>query len=305
MSITFEHQPIMLPQVIEGLAIKADGTYVDCTTGGAGHSRAIAERLTTGRLICIDKDLDALSVAKERLSGFPVTFMHGDFKDLLPTLQGIDGILMDLGVSSYQIDTAERGFSYRLDGALDMRMDQTAPLSAYDVVNTYTEKQLADIFFTYGEEKFSRTIASNILKERSIKPISTTAELARIVEYSIPVKYRYMGGNPCKRTFQALRIYVNQELTGLYECILNGIDNLNQGGRIAILTFHSLEDRIAKSAYRYAEQSCTCPPKMPICTCGKVSQLSIITKKPIVADAQELAANSRAECAKLRIGERK
>ncbi len=305
MSIAFYHQPIMLEQVIEGLHIRPDGTYVDCTTGGAGHSKEIARRLETGKLICIDKDLDALSVAKERLEGFNVEFVHGDFKQVLPTLKGVDGILMDLGVSSYQIDTASRGFSYRLDGDLDMRMDQTAPLDAKTVVNTYTEQELSDVIYRYGEDKFARRIAHRIVEARKESPIVTTAELAKIVEESIPGKFRYVGGNPCKRTFQALRIEVNGELNGLYECILQGIDNLNVGGRICVITFHSLEDRIAKTAFRYAELDCVCDAKQPICTCNKVSTAKIITKKPLVASDEELAANSRAESAKLRIAERK
>ena len=305
MSIAFYHQPIMLEQVIEGLHIRPDGTYVDCTTGGAGHSKEIARRLETGKLICIDKDLDALSVAKERLDGFHVEFVHGDFKQVLPTLKGVDGILMDLGVSSYQIDTASRGFSYRLDGDLDMRMDQTAPLDAKTVVNTYTEQELSDVIYRYGEDKFARRIAHRIVEARKESPIVTTAQLAKIVEESIPGKFRYVGGNPCKRTFQALRIEVNGELNGLYECILQGIDNLNVGGRICVITFHSLEDRIAKTAFRYAELDCVCDAKQPICTCNKVSTAKIITKKPLVASDEELAANSRAESAKLRIAERK
>ena len=305
MSIAFSHKPIMLTEVIEGLAIRPQGTYVDCTTGGAGHSREIAARLKGGRLICIDKDLDALAVAKERLQGYNVEFIHGDFKDVLPTLTGLDGILMDLGVSSYQIDTASRGFSYRLDGELDMRMDQTASLTAATIVNTYSEQVIADIIFRYGEDKFARRIAHRIVEERAKAPITTTAQLAKIVEESIPGKYRYVGGNPCKRTFQALRIEVNGELNGLYECILKGIDNLNPKGRICVITFHSLEDRIAKTAFRYAELDCICDAKQPICTCNKVSTATIITKKPLVASEQELADNPRAESAKLRIAERK
>ncbi|MBO4534525.1 MAG: 16S rRNA (cytosine(1402)-N(4))-methyltransferase RsmH, partial [Clostridia bacterium] len=206
---------------------------------------------------------------------------------------------------SYQIDTASRGFSYRLDGDLDMRMDQTASLSAKTVVNDYSEQALADVIYRYGEDKFARRIARRIVEERAKAPITTTGQLAAIVEGSIPGKYRYVGGNPCKRTFQALRIEVNGELTGLYDCILHGIDNLNPKGRIAVITFHSLEDRIAKTAFRYAELDCICDAKQPICTCNKVSLATIITKKPLVASDEELAANPRAESAKLRIAERK
>lgn len=303
--IEFYHQPIMLDEVIEGLSINPHGTYVDCTTGGAGHTRAIIEHLTDGRMICIDKDPDALAVAKERIAYPNVTFIHDDFKSALPTLKGLDGILMDLGVSSYQVDTAERGFSYRLDGKLDMRMDPTKGLSAADVVNTYDERQISDIIYKYGEDRFANRIAHFIVEARKKEPIASTLQLAAIVESAIPGKYRYTGGNPAKRTFQALRIYVNDELNGLYECILKGIDNLNPGGRIAIITFHSLEDRIAKNAFRYAEASCVCDKRQPVCTCNKVSTLKIITKHPLVASDEELDRNPRAESAKLRIAERK
>jgi len=303
--IEFYHQPIMLREVIEGLAINPHGTYVDCTTGGAGHTKAIIERLKDGKMICIDKDPDALAVAKERIAYPNVTFIHDDFKNALPTLEGLDGILMDLGVSSYQVDTAERGFSYRLDGKLDMRMDPTRGLSAADVVNTYDERQIADIIYKYGEDRFANRIAHFIVEARKKAPIETTLQLADIVESATPGKYRYTGGNPAKRTFQALRIYVNDELNGLYECILKGIDNLNPGGRICIITFHSLEDRIAKNAFRYAECDCICDKRQPVCTCNKVSTLKIITKHPLVASDEELERNPRAESAKLRIAERK
>lgn len=305
MSISFYHQPIMLQEVIDGLDIKPDGIYVDCTTGGAGHSLAIAQRLTGGKLIGIDKDEDALSVAAERLQGYPVQLVHGDFKQVLPTLGNVDGILMDLGVSSYQIDTAERGFSYRLDGRLDMRMDQTAPLTAEHVVNTYSEQQLADIIYQYGEDRFARRIARRIVEQRAKQRITTTLQLAQVVQDSIPAKYRYSGGNPCKRTFQALRICVNEELQGLYECILQGIDQLNTNGRMCVITFHSLEDRTVKTAYKYAELDCICDKRLPVCTCNKVSQIEIMTKKPLVAGEEELAANPRAESAKLRIARKK
>ena len=301
----FYHQPIMLDEVLEGLAIRPQGVYVDCTTGGAGHSRAIAAKLQGGRMICIDRDPEALAVARERMKDYDVTFVHDDFKHVLPDLKGVDGILMDLGVSSYQIDTAERGFSYRLDGKLDMRMDPTTGMSAADVVNTLDERAIADIIYKYGEDRFGARIAHFIVEERRNGPITTTLQLASIVERAIPAKYRYTGGNPCKRTFQALRIYVNDELNGLYECILAGIDNLNPGGRICVITFHSLEDRIAKTAMRYAEADCICDSRQPVCTCNKRSTARIITKKPIVAGDEELARNPRAESAKLRIAERK
>ena len=301
----FYHQPIMLDQVIEGLCIRPDGTYVDCTTGGAGHTQAIVARLTTGRMICIDKDPDALAVAKDRVTYPFTTFVHDDFKNVLPTLGRVDGILMDLGVSSYQVDTAERGFSYRLDGKLDMRMDPTAGISAAEVVNTFEERRISEIIYKYGEDRFASRIAHFIVEERKKAPIETTLQLAEIVASAIPSKYRYTGGNPAKRTFQALRIYVNDELNGLYECILAGIDHLQVGGRIAIITFHSLEDRIAKNAFRYAECDCICDKRQPVCTCNKVSTARIITKHPLVASDEELARNPRAESAKLRIAERK
>lgn len=305
MAIEFYHQPIMLDEVLQGLAIRPEGTYVDCTVGGAGHSIEIAKRLTSGKLYCIDKDPDALAVSTERLQGYNVEMIHGDYKAVLPTLQHLDGILMDLGVSSYQLDTAERGFSYRLDGDLDMRMDTTQALTAADVVNTYSERQLSEIIYRYGEDRFANRIAHLVVQERAKQPIRTTMQLAAIVERAIPAKYRYTGGNPCKRTFQALRIEVNGELTGLYDCILAGIDNLNPNGRICVITFHSLEDRIAKTAFRYAECDCICDKRQPVCTCNKVSQITILTKKPLVATPEELARNQRAESAKLRIASRK
>lgn len=301
----FYHQPIMLSEVLRGLDVKPNGIYVDCTVGGAGHSKEIASRLQGGKLICIDKDPEALAVAKQRLQGYPTEFVHGDFKDILPTLGKTDGILMDLGVSSYQLDTAERGFSYRLDGDLDMRMDTTQPLTAYEVVNHYSQKQLSEIIYRYGEDRFANRIAYFLVEARAKAPIATTAQLAEIVEAAIPGKYRYTGGNPCKRTFQAIRIEVNRELAGLYECILAGIDNLNPLGRICVITFHSLEDRIVKNAFRYAECDCICDKRQPVCTCNKVSQITILTKKPLVATQEELQRNTRAESAKLRIAQRK
>jgi len=301
----FYHQPIMLQEVVDGLQIREGGTYVDCTTGGAGHSRAIAAKLGAGRLICIDKDPEALAVAKQRLAQYDVTFVHDDFKNVLPHLHGIDGVLMDLGVSSYQIDTAERGFSYRLDGKLDMRMNPQKGISAAEVVNTFDEREISDIIYKYGEDRFANRIAHFIVETRKTKSIDTTLDLAEVVQRAIPGKYRYTGGNPCKRTFQALRIYVNDELNGLYECILAGIDNLNPTGRMAVITFHSLEDRIAKNAFRYAEADCVCDKRQPVCTCNKVSTAKIITKHPIVASDEELNENPRAESAKLRIAERK
>lgn len=302
----FKHIPVMLNEVLDGLDIKPDGVYADLTLGGAGHSIEILKRLTTGHLYGIDKDQDALNAAKERLKNYEnCTFIHSDFKQAIKTLPKLDGVLMDLGVSSYQLDTAERGFSYRLDGDLDMRMSRDDRLTAKEVVNTFSEQELSKIFFEYGEDKFSRQIASEICKRRKVKPIETTKDLTEIIWDAIPTKARYSGSNPYMRVFQALRIYVNGELTGLGEAVEEAVDKLKKGGRICVITFHSLEDRIVKQKLKYLELDCVCPPKMPICTCGKVSTVKIITKKPITASEEELENNSRSECAKLRIAEKK
>ena len=298
-------------EVIEGLAIKPDGIYLDCTLGGGGHSELILKKLTTGRLIAIDKDEEALAFAKQRLAEYAdkVTFVHSDFKradEVLDELNidNIDGVLMDLGVSSYQLDAAERGFSYRFDAPLDMRMDKTQFLTAFNVVNEYNEMDIADILFRYGEERYARKIAANIIRYRADNTIRTTGQLAEIVEKSYPPKERFKGGNPCKRTFQAIRIEVNGELRELDEIIGKLAERLNKGGRICVITFHSLEDRIVKREFQYLEAKCICPPKQPVCTCNKVQTVKIITKKPVVASEEELAVNSRAQSAKLRIAER-
>lgn len=302
----FKHIPVMLNEVIDGLAIKPDGIYADLTLGGAGHSIEILKRLTSGHLYGVDKDQDALAAAKEKLKDFNnVTFIHSDFKKAISELPALDGVLMDLGVSSYQLDTAERGFSYRLEGDLDMRMSRDDRLTAKEVVNTYSENELTKIFFEYGEDKFSRQIARAICSRRANKPIETTTDLTEIIWNAIPVKARYSGSNPYMRVFQALRIYVNGELTGLSEAVQDAIGKLKKGGRICVITFHSLEDRIVKQQFKYQELDCVCPPKMPVCTCGKVSTIRIITKKPLMAGQDELNMNSRSECAKLRIAEKK
>lgn len=302
----FKHIPVMLNEVIDGLAIKPEGIYADLTLGGAGHSIEILKRLTTGHLYGVDKDQDALAAAKEKLKEFNnVTFIHSDFKKAIGELPSLDGVLMDLGVSSYQLDTAERGFSYRLEGDLDMRMSRDDRLTAKEVVNTYSENELTKIFFEYGEDKFSRQIARAICSRRANKPIETTTDLTEIIWNAIPVKARYSGSNPYMRVFQALRIYVNGELTGLSEAVQDAIGKLKKGGRICVITFHSLEDRIVKQQFKYQELDCVCPPKMPVCTCGKVSTIRIITKKPLTAGQDELNMNSRSECAKLRIAEKK
>lgn len=302
----FKHIPVMLDEVIDGLNIKPDGIYADLTLGGAGHSIEILKKLTNGHLYGVDKDQDALKAAKERLNDFDnCTFINSDFKDAIKDLPQVDGILMDLGVSSYQLDSAERGFSYRLDGALDMRMSQNDTLTAKTVVNTLSEQELSKIFFEYGEDRYSRQIANAICKRRIEKPIETTKDLTEVIWNAIPTKARYSGSNPYMRVFQALRIYVNGELNGLAEAVDNAISKLKKGGRLCIITFHSLEDRIVKQRLKYHELDCICPPKMPICTCGKVSTVKIITKKPITASEDELKVNSRSECAKLRIAEKK
>lgn len=302
----FRHVPVMLSEVLDGLCVKADGSYLDCTLGGGGHSAEILKRLKSGKLFAVDKDQDALRFAKERLGEAP-TYIHSDFKEAIASWEHerLDGILMDLGVSSYQLDTPERGFSYSHDAPLDMRMDKGASLTAERVVNEYSEKALTDIFFKYGEEPYARKIAANIVKARKVAPLKSTAELVKIIESSLPPKVRYSGSHPAKRVFQAIRIEVNGELSGLYEAVLQAIKLLKKGGRIAIITFHSLEDRIVKQAFKYAELDCICPPKSPICTCGKVSEIEIITKKPILPSEEEAEQNPRSKSAKLRIAEKK
>ncbi len=308
----FAHIPVMLDECLEGLNIKADGIYVDGTVGGAGHSSEIVKRLSgKGRLICVDKDEDALKAAGERLAPFGdrVTFIHDDYKNLVAELDSIgvgkvDGILLDLGVSSYQLDNAERGFSYMKDAPLDMRMDRSQRISAYEVVNGYSESELARILFDYGEEKLARQIARNIIKARAEKPIETTLELAKIVEDTYPAKTRWKFGHPAKRTFQAIRIEVNDELSSLGEAVTQMARRLEKGGRMAVITFHSLEDRIVKSAFKELSLACTCPPDFPVCVCGKVQEVELVNKKPIVASEGELEKNSRSQSAKLRVIEK-
>lgn len=307
----FKHVPVMLNECIEGLNIKPNGIYLDGTLGGAGHSSEIVKRLKDGKLIAIDKDEQALAAAKERLKDYSdkVIYIHDDFKNAIANLDKlgigkIDGVLLDLGVSSYQLDNAERGFSYNSDAPLDMRMDQSQQLNAYEIVNTYSEKELADVLWLYGEEKLSRKIAFNIVKERQKAPIKTTLQLAQIVLDSYPAKLRWQGGNPCKRTFQAIRIEVNGELRGLSEAIEALTLRLNVGGRICVITFHSLEDRIAKQIFVYLEKDCICPPQQLICTCNKRRDIKIITKHPILPTEKELEENTRSQSAKLRIAER-
>ncbi len=307
----FKHIPVLLNECIEGLDIKPDGIYMDGTLGGGGHSEQILSRLTTGKLIAFDKDYNAIEASKKRLERFgdKVIFVHDDFKNAIANLDhlgigGIDGVLLDLGVSSYQLDTAERGFSYNSDALLDMRMDQSQYLTAFNVVNEYNEMDLANIIYEYGEDRLSRKIAHNIVKYREEQSIRTTRQLAEIVEKSYPPKQRWKGGNPCKRTFQAIRIEVNGELKELDRAVIELTRRLNPNGRICIITFHSLEDRIVKRAYQYLEKDCICPPEQPICTCDKVKEVKILTKKPIVATQEELDNNSRSASAKLRIAQK-
>jgi 16S rRNA (cytosine1402-N4)-methyltransferase len=308
--LEFKHTPVMLNECIEGLNINPDGIYVDGTLGGAGHSKEIVKRLSKkGMLIGIDRDEEALKAAKENLKEFSnVKYVHGnhdEIKEILEELNidKVDGILLDLGVSSYQLDERNRGFSYLGSNELDMRMDQTQSLTAKDVVNNYDEEKLANIIFEYGEEKFSRNIARNICKYRAEKVIETTDELVKIIEESIP-KSKQKDGHPAKRTFQAIRIEVNNEIKPLYDTVLNSIECLKENGRLCIITFHSLEDRAVKNAYIEAQGHCTCPKELPYCVCNYKSYGKIINKKPIEATEQEKEENSRSKSAKLRIFER-
>lgn len=308
----FSHIPVMLNECLDGLNIKPDGIYVDGTVGGAGHSIEIVKRLTKGgKLICVDKDEEALAAAGKRLENFKnqITFIHDDYKNLVTDLKNlgidrVDGILLDLGVSSYQLDNGERGFSYMKDAPLDMRMDRSQSVSAYDVINGMSTEELTKILFDYGEEKFARRIAENIVRERAKKPVETTLELSKIVEDTYPAKTRWKFGHPAKRTFQAIRIQVNDELTRLGEAVTDMTRILNMGGRMAVITFHSLEDRIIKSAFKELNLECTCPPDFPVCVCGKVKEVELVNKKPIEASEEELAVNSRSQSAKLRIIEK-
>jgi len=303
--VEFSHIPVLLEECIEALAIRPDGIYLDGTAGGGGHSFEIAKRLTTGRLIAVDKDKQAIAAAGRRLAPFPLAqVVQGDFADIPRILKelsipGADGVLLDLGVSSHQLDTPERGFSYSVDAPLDMRMSGEGPTAA-DLLNTATEEELSDIFFRYGEEKFSRRIARNIVEARQIKPLETTGELVDLIYASIPAAARREGGHPAKRVFQAVRIAVNGELDSL-EKALNGIfDILNPGGRFAVITFHSLEDRMVKQAFASFTKGCTCTPDFPVCVCGHTPRGRLVTKKPVLPGKEELAKNPRSKSAKLR-----
>ncbi|SCW32658.1 16S rRNA (cytosine1402-N4)-methyltransferase [Ruminococcaceae bacterium YRB3002] len=313
MSQVFEHIPVLFDECMSGLNIKPDGCYIDCTAGGGGHSSGIAARLGEGgRLISIDKDDEALQACGEKIRNFPDRnwrTVKSDFADIKRVaedlnLEGVDGILADLGVSSHQIDTPERGFSYAADGPLDMRMDRTRDLTAAKVVNTYTEEQLADIFYRYGEEKFSRRIAAGIVRDRIKEPFNDTLTLANKIASYMPGKGRGEDQHPARRCFQALRIEVNGELEGLERMLDDSVELLNEGGRIAVITFHSLEDRIVKEKFRTWENPCTCPKDFPYCVCGNVPKGRVITKKPVVASDEEIKTNRRAHSCKLRIFER-
>ena len=305
----FNHKPVMLQECIEGLNIKPDGIYVDGTLGGAGHSSKIANLISNnGLLIGIDRDEEAICVAKERLKEYSnIKFVHDNHDNIKEIIENlgiakVDGILLDLGVSSYQLDERNRGFSYIGNGELDMRMDKTQELTAKIVVNKYSEERLANIIYEYGEERFSRSIARKIIEYRKNKEIATTDELVKIIESVVPRKNN--EGHPAKRTFQAIRIEVNDEIRPLYNTIINSIDCLNQGGRLCVLTFHSLEDRAVKEAFVDSSGKCKCPPGLPYCVCGAVTKGKIITKKPLLPTEEEMRENTRSKSAKLRIFEK-
>ena len=308
----FSHFPVMLTECIEGLDIKPDGIYVDCTAGGGSHSEEILKRLDTGKLISIDQDDEAIETCKKRFEkyGERSILVKSNFSQLESILKEkdivhIDGILMDLGVSSHQLDTPVRGFSYNSDAELDMRMDPRSPFSAYDVINTYSEADLKRVIKDYGEEKFAHLIARKIVSARKKRPIKTTFELADIVKSAIPVaSAKKEAQHPAKRTFQAIRIEVNHELDVIAPAIDTAVSRLNKGGRIVVITFHSLEDRIVKGMFNKYAQGCICPKDFPICVCGNKPQLKNVNKKPIIASSEELEINSRSKCAKLRIAEK-
>ena len=310
----FSHKSVLLQETIEGLAIREDGTYVDGTLGGGGHAFYVCERLSDkGRFIGIDQDAAAIEAASSRLAPYKdrvkldvVRSNYGNLPQVLDELHldGVDGIVLDLGVSSYQLDTPERGFTYREDAPLDMRMDQRQELTAKDIVNEYPEMELYRVIRDYGEEKFAKNIAKHICEARKKKVIETTEELNDIIKAAIPIRARSVGGHPSKRTFQAIRIECNQELTILEQSIDQMIDLLNPKGRICIITFHSLEDRIVKRIFRTNENPCTCPPDFPLCVCGKTPKGKVITRKPILPSEEELRVNRRSKSAKLRIFEK-
>ncbi|MGN0657768.1 MAG: 16S rRNA (cytosine(1402)-N(4))-methyltransferase RsmH [Ruminiclostridium sp.] len=304
----FSHKSVLLMPAVDGLAVKPDGIYVDCTAGGGGHSLEIAKRLgENGRLICFDQDKEAIAAAKKRLSDYSPTFINRNFAQIKPALAeigitSIDGALMDLGVSSYQLDNPERGFSFHEDAPLDMRMSGEGT-SAYDVVNEYPESELTRILFEYGEEKFARGIAAGIVRARNTAPIKTTGELAEIIRNNVPLKVR-REKNPCRKTFQAIRIEVNRELDVLKTALDDAFELLSPGGRLSVITFHSLEDRIVKQKFRELSEGCTCPKDFPVCVCGNKPKAFPVNKKPITAEEEELSENPRSRSAKLRVLEK-
>ncbi len=310
--MAFEHVSVLLHETVDGLNVRPDGIYVDATLGGGGHAYEVCSRLNDkGRFIGIDQDADAIKAAGERLAGFgeKVTIIRSNYRDMKPQLQSIgvdrvDGIVIDLGVSSYQLDTAERGFSYRVDAPLDMRMDQRQKMTAKDIVNDYSEAELYRVIRDYGEDRFAKNIAKHIVAERGKGPIETTEQLNEIIRHAIPMKIRKAAGHPSKRTFQAIRIELNHELDVLKDSLDDMIDMLNPGGRICIITFHSLEDRIVKSSFRKNENPCICPSHFPVCVCGRTSKGKVVTRKPILPSKEEMESNSRSKSAKLRIFER-
>lgn len=309
----FEHKSVLLYETVDSLNIKPDGIYVDGTLGGGGHAYEVASRLgENGRLIGIDQDADAIKAATERLEPFKekVTIVRSNYRNIREVLTGlgiqkVDGIYLDLGVSSYQLDTAERGFTYRENAPLDMRMDQRNDKTAADIVNDYTEMELFRVIRDYGEDKFAKNIAKHIVRARENGRIETTDQLVEIIKAAIPAKMRAEGGHPAKRTFQAIRIELNKELEVLTESIDTMIDLLNPGGRLSIITFHSLEDRIVKLRFRDNENPCVCPPNLPVCVCGKKSKGKVITRKPIIPADEEIEENKRSKSSKLRVFERR
>ena len=307
----FKHKSVLLEETIQGLNIRPDGIYVDGTLGGAGHAREVCKKLSAkGRFIGIDQDQDAIIAASERLAAYKqATIIRSNYCYMVQELAArdihkVDGIVLDLGVSSYQLDNEERGFTYRADAPLDMRMDQRQTLTASDIVNQYEEKELYRIIRDYGEDKFAKNIAKHIVAARQIRPITTTGELTEIIRESIPMKMQVKSGHPAKRTFQAIRIELNRELDVLRDSLDGMIDLLDDGGRLCIITFHSLEDRIVKTIFRKNENPCTCPPDFPVWVCGKKSKGTVITRKPILPGEDELEENPRSKSAKLRIFER-
>ena len=305
----FNHIPVLFQETVDSLNIKPDGIYVDGTVGGAGHSREIASRLTSGRLIAFDQDPEAVAVARGRLEGLSATVVHSNFKNMKSVLlemgiEAVDGILLDLGVSSHQLDTAERGFTHNADAPLDMRMDRRGELDAFTVVNTYSFDQLKKVIYNYGEERFAPKIASAIVNRREKELIKTTGELVDIIKSAIPAAAREGGHHPAKRTFQAIRIEVNGELDAIEPTIRSATKLLAPGGRIAIITFHSLEDRIVKQTYAELAKGCDCPKSLPICVCGKKPEVDVLTRKPILPSVEEIESNPRSRSAKLRIAEK-